>query len=94
MFVIWGQRTEVYFKDYQDLVKYDTQVAQYDSNYNNNGFGFAKGLDVFWRDGTSIKNLEYWFSYSYIDTKRDYKNFTTDATPSFVAKHTMSIVTK
>jgi outer membrane cobalamin receptor len=47
-------RTEVYFKDYKDLVKYDTQVAQYDSNYNNNGFGFAKGLDVFWSIGFRI----------------------------------------
>ena len=87
-------RTEVYFKDYKDLVKYDTQVAQYDSNYNNNGFGFAKGLDVFWRDNQSIDNLEYWISYSYIDTKRDYKNYEAEVTPSFVAKNNFSIVTK
>lgn len=87
-------RTEVYFKDYKDLVKYDTQVAQYDSNYNNNGFGFAKGLDVFWRDNQSVKNLEYWISYSYIDTKRDYKNYETEVTPSFVAKNNFSVVTK
>ena len=56
--------------------------------------GFAKGLDLFWRDGTSIKNLEYWFSYSYIDTERDYKNFSSQVTPSFVADHSLSIVTK
>lgn len=87
-------RTEVYFKDYQDLVKYDTQTAQFDSNYNNNGFGFAKGLDVFWRDNQSVKNLEYWVSYSYIDTKRDYKNYEAEVTPSFVAKNNFSIVTK
>lgn len=87
-------RTEVYFKDYQDLVKYDTQIAQYDSNYNNNGFGFAKGLDVFWRDNQSVKNLEYWVSYSYIETKRDYKNYEAEVTPSFVAKNNFSIVTK
>lgn len=87
-------RTEVYFKDYQDLVKYDTQTAQFDSNYNNNGFGFAKGLDVFWRDNQSVDNLEYWVSYSYIDTKRDYKNYEAEVTPSFVAKNNFSIVTK
>lgn len=87
-------RTEVYFKDYQDLVKYDTQTAQFDSNYNNNGFGFAKGMDVFWRDNQSVKNLEYWVSYSYIDTKRDYKNYEAEVTPSFVAKNNFSIVTK
>ena len=87
-------RSEIYFKDYNDLVKYDTQIAQYDSNYNNNGFGFAKGLDVFWRDNKSIKYLEYWVSYSYIDTKRDYKNYEVEVTPSFVAKNNFSIVTK
>jgi outer membrane receptor for ferrienterochelin and colicin len=87
-------RAEVYYKDYSNLVKYDTQIAQYNSVYNNNGLGYAKGLDLFWRDGKSIKNLEYWISYSYIDTKRDYKNFPTQATPSFVANTNLSVVTK
>ena len=42
-------RSEVYLKEYSDLVKYDTDNATFLSNYNNNGNGFAKGLDVFWR---------------------------------------------
>ncbi len=87
-------RAETYFKDYSNLVKYDTQTAQYNSVFNQNGNGFAKGLDLYWRDNKNIKNLEYWISYSYIDSKRDYKNFSTTATPSFVANHTASIVTK
>ncbi|MCF6132583.1 TonB-dependent receptor [Flavobacterium wongokense] len=89
-------RAEVYYKGYSDLVKYDTDRPQVEtiSNYSNNGKGFAKGIDIFWRDGYSIKNLEYWFSYSYIDTKRDYQNFPVEATPSFVATHGASLVTK
>ncbi len=87
-------RAEIYFKDYSDLVKYDTEGSQFNSDFNNNGKGFAKGLDLFWRDGSSIKNLEYWFSYSYIDTKRDYKDYKAEVTPSFVAKHNISLVTK
>lgn len=87
-------RSEIYFKEYQDLVKYDTNLAQSDSQFTNNGFGYAKGLDVFWRDGKTIKNLEYWISYSYIDTKRDYKNDENEVTPNFVAKNNLSIVTK
>jgi hypothetical protein len=87
-------RTELYFKQYSDLVKYNTPTPQFDSQYNNNGTGFAKGVDVFWRDGNSIKNLEYWISYSFIDTKRDYKNYSSEVTPSFVAKHSLSLVTK
>ncbi len=87
-------RVEAYYKKYDDLVKYDGDFAQFDSNYNNQGFGFAKGLDVFWRDNNTIKNLEYWISYSYIDTERNYRNFPTEVTPSFVSDHTLSVVTK
>jgi len=87
-------RAEVYYKEYRDLVKYDTDFARYNSVYNNSGQGFAKGLDLFWRDNTNIKNLEYWISYSFIDTERDYKNFSEQVTPSFVSKHSLSIVTK
>ncbi|RYJ51543.1 TonB-dependent receptor [Flavobacterium petrolei] len=87
-------RAETYYKDYRDLVKFDTQMAVYNSVYDNSGSGYAKGLDLFWRDGKSIKNLEYWVSYSYIDTERDYKNFSSQVTPSFVADHSLSIVTK
>ena len=87
-------RAETYYKDYRDLVKFDTEMAAYNSVYDNSGSGYAKGLDLFWRDGKSIKNLEYWVSYSYIDTERNYKNFSSQVTPSFVADHSLSIVTK
>ncbi len=87
-------RSEIYYKNYSDLVKFDTSTAVYNSKYSNNGEGFAKGLDIFWRDGKTFKNLEYWISYSYIDTKRDYKNYTSKVTPNFVAKNTLSIVGK
>jgi hypothetical protein len=87
-------RAEVYFKDYKSLVKYDGTQANFDSDYNNEGFGYAKGLDLFWRDNKSIKNLEYWISYSFIDSKRDFRNYETQVTPSFVANHNFSLVTK
>jgi hypothetical protein len=87
-------RAEAYYKDYSNLVKYDTPSIRYNSLFNNKGSGYAKGLDLFWRDGKSIKNLEYWVSYSYIHTQRDYKNFSAQVTPNFVADHSLSIVTK
>ncbi len=87
-------RAETYYKKYIDLIKYDTPIVQYNSVFSNTGSGYAKGLDLFWRDGNSVKNLEYWISYSYIDTKRDYKNYTATVTPSFVATNSLSIVTK
>lgn len=87
-------KAEVYYKNYTDLVKYDTQNPQYNSVYTNNGSGFAKGLELYWKDQKSIKNLEYWVSYSYIDSERDYKNFPKQVTPHFVANHTLSVVGK
>jgi len=87
-------RAEAYFKDYKNLVKYDGTQANFNSNYTNEGFGYAKGLDFFWRDSKTIKNLEYWISYSFIDSERDFRNYETQVTPSFVANHNFSIVTK
>lgn len=87
-------RAEVYFKDYINLVKYDGTQANFDSNYTNEGFGYAKGLDLFWRDSKTIKNLDYWISYSFIDSERDFRNYETQVTPSFVANHNFSVVTK
>jgi hypothetical protein len=61
---------------------------------NNDGFGDAKGIEFFWRDKKTIKNVDYWISYSYLDTKRDFLNYPYQMEPSFVAKHTASLVVK
>jgi vitamin B12 transporter len=80
-------RAEAYYKKYDDLVKTSPSL-------NNDGTGYARGFELFWRDKKSIKNLDYWISYSYLDTKRNYLNFPTEMTPGFAAEHTLSVVTK
>jgi len=87
-------RAEAYYKDYDDLVKYDSELPLFDSQYSNLGSGYASGLDVFWRDNKSVKNLDYWVSYSYLNTERDYQNFMETATPNFAPEHNFSLVTK
>ncbi|MEW7278372.1 TonB-dependent receptor [Aquimarina sp. 2201CG1-2-11] len=87
-------RIEGYYKTYNNLIKYDTERPEFSSVYSNSGSGYATGLDIFWRDNNSIKNLEYWASYSYLDTQRDYNNYPNRATPNFAAKHNLSLVTK
>ena len=87
-------RVETYYKDYNNLTKYNTQLPQFNSEFNNLGNGYATGLDIFWRDNKSIKNLDYWASYSYLNTERDYRNFEGRATPNFAPKHNLSLVTK
>ncbi len=87
-------RAEAYYKDYDNLVKYDTDFASFDSNYNSTGYAFAKGIDLFWRDSKSIKNIDYWLSYSYIDTERNYRNYPIASQPDFVNTHNISVVGK
>ena len=86
-------RAEAYFKKYRDLLTYTGDEITYDSNFGNNGSGYAKGIDIFWRDG-HLKNLDYWVSYSFIDSKRKYQNYPEQVTPNYVANHNVSIVSK
>ena len=86
-------RLETYYKKYQDLIKTTTDFYR-PIALNNNGTGYAKGIELFWRDKKSLKNIDYWVSYSYLDSKRDYLNYTESLFPNFAAKHTLSVVAK
>lgn len=87
-------RTEVYYKNYDNLITYDIGNYNQPANLQNNGNGYAYGIDVFWQDKKSIKGFEYWVTYSYIDTKRKYKYYPQKAVPSFISDHSFSFVTK
>ncbi len=80
-------RTEIFYKKYEDLIKTFP-------SYNNSGYGYAKGLEIFFRDKKTFKDIDYWISYSYLDTKRDYLNFPMELQPNFAAHHTASVVMK
>jgi len=88
-------KTEVYYKQYNRLIKFDLDQPFYLSDYyTNSGKGHAYGLDFFFRDKKTIKNGDYWISYSYLDTKRNYRHFPTSAAPRFASKHNLSLVYK
>lgn len=93
-------RLEAYYKSYQQLIcEKGTAYTpnQYRFNYgtlDNSGSGYAQGIDFFLRDKESVKNLDYWISYSYVDTKRLYQNYVSKVTPDYVSKHNLNIVTK
>jgi outer membrane cobalamin receptor len=87
-------RIEGYLKRYRDLVKFNSGDLFNPASYNNGGSGYARGIDLFWRDSKTIKNADYWVSYSYLDTKRDYRDFPTKAVPTFASKHNLSVVYK
>ncbi|MFK7831714.1 MAG: TonB-dependent receptor [Winogradskyella sp.] len=87
-------RAEAYRKDYDNLVKFDGEFENFATNFSSTGNGYAQGLDLFWRDNTSVKNLDYWLSYSYLDTERNYRNFDSAAQPNYASNHNLSIVCK
>ena len=87
-------KAELYYKDYRELVKLNGGEFYLPTSYNNSGSGYARGLDLFWRDKKSIKGGDYWISYSFVDAKRDYRNFPHEAIPSFTSKHNLSVVYK
>lgn len=92
-------RIEGYYKSYDQLVR---QYTAYNPNtfatpfgtVDNSGYGYATGAELFWRDKKTIKNADYWISYSYIDTRRLFKNYMAEAQPDFIASHTLNVVTK
>ncbi len=86
-------RAEIFYKKYHNLVKTGSNGFT-EAAVSNEGFGDAKGIEFFWRDKKTIKNFDYWISYSYLDTKRDFLNFPFAITPNFAAKHTSSLVMK
>ncbi len=87
-------RAEAYYKNYDNLILYDTEFVEPTTNFSNNGNGHAAGIDFFWRDNKSIKNLDYWMSYSLLDTKRRFQNFPIEAAPNFANTHNISVVGK
>lgn len=96
-------RVEGYYKNYDNLVReYPSQTGYFDANpqrfpngkTDNSGYGFAKGIDVFFRDSKTIKNGDLWVNYSFCDSKRLFGNYLTEAQPTFVSNHNLNVVYK
>ncbi|MBN1182511.1 MAG: TonB-dependent receptor [Bacteroidales bacterium] len=96
-------RLEGYYKDYNQLImERNTTTLNYSPNdyrylfgtIDNSGYGYARGVDLFWRDKATIPNFDYWITYSYIDTKRFYENFLSKAAPPYISDHNLNVLLK
>ncbi len=90
-------RIEVYYKDYDNLTKGNLFTPPFilpAVPLSNDGSGYAKGIDIFCFFRETFDMTDYWLSYSYLDTKRDFINFPGLATPTFATPHTFSAVIK
>ncbi|WP_143305477.1 TonB-dependent receptor [Chitinophaga vietnamensis] len=80
-------RVEAYYKKYAHLLRTVPEL-------NDNGDGYAKGVEFFFRDKKSIRNLDYWISYTFLDTKRTFLDYPYALQPTFAAPHTATIAIK
>ena len=87
-------RIEAYSKKYSSLVKFNQPLATNPLDYNNSGSGSAEGIDIFWRDKETFDLNDYWISYSWINARRNYKDYQMEATPNYVSEHNLSVVYK
>lgn len=96
-------RFEAFYKKYDDLIKTisiapinmtTTNSQYYQAANDNGGKGYAKGVELFWRDKKTFKDIDYWLTYSYLDSKRDFLNYPFSLAPNFASKHTFNAVAK
>ncbi len=80
-------RVEGYYKQYDDLVRTYPYL-------NNGGTGYARGVELFWKDKKTFKNIDYWITYTYLETKREYLDYPSLLQPIFSTPHTASLVVK
>jgi hypothetical protein len=87
-------RAEIYQKNYTHLTTFDRAAPYTPASYRNAGGGYARGLDVFWRDRTTFPKADYWVSYGLLDTRRQFRADPVLTVPTFAARHNLSLVGK
>ena len=86
-------RAEAYYKNYNHLVT-SARFTEDQPITDNGGYGYARGFELFWRDSKSLKNVDYWLSYSFLDTERKYGIFPYPVMPYYASAHNLSLVYK
>ncbi|MDR1552373.1 MAG: TonB-dependent receptor, partial [Prevotellaceae bacterium] len=82
---------DTYYKKYKDVVT--CSQGQYSAEaFANNGNGYGWGVDLFWKNNFGL--LEYWLTYSFNNTKKQYDYFTEKIAPPYVAPHSFNITLK
>lgn len=90
-------RAEAYYKDYSRLhinAEINPEFIAGRPGFNTEGQGVAKGFDLFFRDRKSIKNTDYWITYSFVHSRRQYADFTSQVQPTFAPEHNFAVVGK
>ena len=86
-------RAESFYKTYNNLITFKGSALD-PENLSENGSGYARGVDFFYRDKKTVKRTDFWITYSFVDSKRKFATFETKVQPSFAPKHNGSVVVK
>ena len=81
-------RAEAYAKTYAGLKTNTT------AGLGANGNGFSQGFDLFYRDRQSVRNADFWISYSFNQAERLRDDLTERAPVPFAARHNVAFVAK
>ncbi|PVH25629.1 TonB-dependent receptor [Sphingobacterium corticibacter] len=87
-------RLELFRKSYAQLVRFERGDPNFARPYHTDGDGSVNGLDVFWRDNRSVRNLQYWISYSWTHARKWERDYAFAVQPPYVAEHYGSLVAK
>ena len=87
-------RLEIFEKTYNDLITLHeigcTNSILCPNTLSNQGHGYSKGFEMFWRydqkDNEGV-GQDIFFTYSYLDSKRTFKEYLTQIRPSFASEH-------
>jgi len=89
--------------------KYDNLILSYNTDPNcveikepcikeltNGGYGFSKGAELFWRLDQTKDGVgkDIWIAYSYLDSKRKFKQYDNEIIPSFASNHKLTFIYK
>ncbi|QHI36882.1 hypothetical protein IMCC3317_22520 [Kordia antarctica] len=78
-------KIEAFDKNYKRLVRSQSNILDASGN------GFARGFDISGRGRNVFNKINYSFNYSYLDTKRLYRDFPIEANVPFASEHTASV---
>lgn len=91
-------KAEMYYKDYSRLALAESLAEQSGSNWipslSSDGYGYSKGIDLFFRDRALWKDFEYELSYTYNISKRKFHEYPELTTPQYATRHNASVVVK
>ncbi len=92
-------RFEIFNKKYENLVVSNSTDCGFEvckNNLSNQGFGYSRGAELFWRSNQTIDGIgkDIWIAYSYLDSKRKFKQFSNEIIPSFASNHKLTFIYK